>query len=166
MCGRQTWMYGPVILASLACTSALAAQAPDDACSLATSEEFQQAYGINPQLGILPDTPELTEVTWGQHCDYADGSIDLFTTKSPTAELDRVLGLTKATKRTPVSGVGDRAFFTIVYPGDKYRERGFLAIHTGSRLVALSMDHTEGEPVETTRPKLERLAKLVLPRLE
>jgi hypothetical protein len=166
MCGRQTWTILPVFLASLACTATLAAQGPEDACSLLTDEEFQQAYGINPQIGIIPSTPELTEVTWGQHCDYADGSIDLFTTKSPTAELDRVLGLTKATKRTPVPGVGDRAFFTVVYPGDVYRERGFLAIHTGSRLVALSMDHKQGEPVETTRPKLEALAKLALPRLK
>ena len=77
-----------------------------------------------------------------------------------------MLGLTKATRRTPVSGVGDRAFFTVVYPGDEYRERGFLAIYTGSRLVAFSMDHKQGEPVETIRLKLEGLAKLALPRLK
>ena len=33
-------------------------------------------------------------------------------------------------------------------------------------LLCISMDDREGESVETTRPKLEGLAKLVLPRLK
>jgi hypothetical protein len=104
---------------------------------------------------------------WGPHCDFSDGSIDLYTAKSPSAELERVLGLTKAIKqRTPVSGLGKSAFFTVVYPDDQYRRRGLLAIDTGSHLISISMDDREGEPVETTRPKLEGLAKLVLPRLK
>ena len=106
-------------------------------------------------------------MSWGPHCDFPDGSIDLFTKKSPSADLDRVLELTKAPKqRTPVSGIGKRAFFTEVYPDDKYRHRGLLAIDTGAHLIALTMDVREGEPAETTRPKLEGLAKLVLPRLK
>jgi hypothetical protein len=171
MCERRTWKTRLLAAATFACGSALApepagAQAPANICALATSEEFQQAYGINPQIGILPDAPELTDVTWGQHCDYADGAIDLFSTKT-SAELDRVLGLTNAVKqRVPVPGIGDRAFFTITYPDDEYRRRGFLAVYAGSRLVAFSMDDKAGEPVESTRPKLERLAKLALPRLK
>jgi hypothetical protein len=164
-------MVGAGRLAGAACALALvapgaAAQAAAsvDPCTLATSEEFQRAYGINPKIGLLPDTPELTQMSWGPHCDFADGSIDLFASKS---ELDRVLGLTKATpQRTPVEGLGKRAFFTVVYPDDQYRRRGLLAIDTGSHLISISMDDHEGEPVETTRPKLEGLAKLVLPRLK
>ena len=78
-----------------------------------------------------------------------------------------MLGLVQASKeRVPVSGLGKRAFFTVVYPGDEYRERGLLAIDTGSKLIALSMDHDANEPVAATRPKLVGLAKLVLPRLK
>jgi hypothetical protein len=168
------WWIGNVgagRLAGAACTLALVAQgavaqaaASVDPCTLATSEEFQRAYGINPKIGLLPDTPELTEMSWGPHCDFADGSIDLFKSKS---ELERVLGLTKAVKqRTPVQGIGKSAFFTVVYPDDQYRRRGLLAIDAGSHLIAISMDEHEGEPVETTRPKLEGIAKLVLPRLK
>ena len=166
MCKRWTWTIAPILIASLAVTR-LAAQAPSDACSYLTDEEFQRAYGINPQIGLIPGNPELTEMSWGQHCDYADGSVDLFTTKSPSAEMDRILGIMQAVKtRTPVQGLGDRAFFTVIYPCDKYRERGFLAVYTGSRLVSFSMDHKDGEPVATTQPKLEGLAKLALPRLK
>jgi hypothetical protein len=167
---------GPVMMASVLCSTPLAAQAGapakggpgSDICSLVTSEEFQRAHGVNPQIGILPDEPVATQMVWGWHCDYADGSIDLFQTKSPSAELDRVLGLGKAPKtRTPVQGLGSRAFFTVIYPDDKYRRRGFLAIDLGPRILTLSMDpRTDEEALEATRPRLEELAKLVLPRVK
>ena len=97
----------------------------------------------------------------------ADGSIDLFTKKTPSAELDRVLALTKGGKeRAPVSGLGQRAFFTTIYPDDQYRRRGLLAVFVGSRVVSFSMDPQGDEPLEATRPRLEGLAKLVLPRLK
>ena len=139
----------------------------NDVCSLATDAEFQQAQGINPAFGIIPNTPVATQMVWGPHCDYSPGSIDLFTEKTPSAELERVLGLTKATKqRDPVQGLGQRAFFTVIYPGDEYRQRGFLAVFMGPRLVTFSMDPSGDDTPESTRPRLEALAKLVLPRLE
>ncbi len=174
MRGWWTWKVGSGRMAGVACALVLVVQgaaaqaaASIDPCSLATDEEFQRAYGIDPRIGLMPSTPELTQMSWGPHCDFPDGSIDLFTTKSPAAELDRVLKLTKAPRqRTTVSGLGKRAFFTEIYPDDQYRHRGFLAIDTGSHLVTISMDVRAGEPAETTRPKLEGLAKLVLPRLK
>ena len=139
----------------------------NDVCSLATDAEFQQAQGINPAIGIIPNTPEATQMVWGPHCDYSTGAIDLFTEKSPSSELERVLTLTKATKqRDPVQGLGQRAFFTVIYPGDEYRERGFLAVFVGPRVVTFGLDPKADEAPAATRPRLEALAKLVLPRLE
>ncbi len=174
MRGRWTWKVGFGRMAGMTCAIAFVAQAASaqaaasiDPCTLATNEEFQRAYGVDPRIGIIPSTPELTQMNWGPHCDFSAGSIDLFTTKSPSAELDRVLGLMNATKqRAPVSGLGKRAFFTVIYPDDEYRRRGLLAIDTGSHLVSISMDERAGETIETTRPKLEGLAKLLLPRLK
>ena len=171
---RVRWKAGSgritgVVWALLLVTHPAAAQAAAsiDPCTLASNEEFQRAYGVDPRIGIIPSTPELTQMNWGPHCDFSSGSIDLLTTKSPGAELDRVLGLMEAAKqRTAVSGLGKRAFFTEVYPNDKYRHRGLLAIDTGSHLLAISLDVREGEPGESTRPKLEGLAKLVLPRVK
>ena len=157
------------ILASAVCSTSVSAQAAaaNDVCSLASSEEFQKAHGVNPAIGLIPSTPEPTEMVWEPHCDYADGSIDLFTKKSPSAELDRVLALTKGGKqRVPVQGLGQRAFFTTIYPDDQYRRRGFLAVFNGSRILTISMDPEKDEPLDTTKPKLESLAKLVLPRLK
>jgi hypothetical protein len=137
-------------------------------CALATSAEFDQAYEVDQVAGDVPSDPMATDMSWGPHCDYDGGSIDLFQTKPQNQELERVLGLMEAAKqpRVPVSGLGQRAFFTIVYPDDKYRRRGFLAVYAGPRIVTFSMDARANEAIEATRPKLERLARLVLPRLK
>ena len=81
--------------------------------------------------------------------------------------LERVLELTEGGKqRAQVQGLGKPAFFTTVYPDDQYRRRGLLAISLGDRILVISMDDQAGEPLEATRPKLEELAKLVLPRVK
>ena len=139
MRGRWSWKVGFGRMAGVTCALAFVAQmaaaqaaASIDPCSLATSEEFQRAYGVDPRIGLIPSTPELTQASWGPHCDFSDGSIDLYTTKPPSAELERVLGLTNAIKqRTPVSGLGKRAFFTVIYPDDQYRRRGLLGDRHG-----------------------------------
>jgi hypothetical protein len=167
MPGWSIRTIGAALAASALCATALAAQAKVDVCALATNAEWQQAHGVDPRIGIIPDDPVPTQMVWGPHCDYAVGSIDLFTEKSPSAELERVLGLMNAQKeRDAVPGLGNRAFFTVIYPDDQHRRRGFLAVFVGSRIVSLSMDPKGDEPPAATRPKLESLAKLVLPRLK
>jgi hypothetical protein len=158
------------IIATAACSAPLRAQGTGgsvvDVCALVTDEEFQRAEGVDPRIGVLTlDPPVLTEMTWGPHCDYSPGAIDLFTHKSPEAELERVLKLTEGGKqRTPVEGLGKKAFFTTIYPDDQYRNRGLIAIYVGSRILAVSMDADGIETTAATRPKLEPLAKLVLSR--
>jgi hypothetical protein len=172
MRGWWRWTVGSVMVASAVWSTAVNAQAAprggggsgSDVCSLATSEEFQRAEGVDPRIGLIPDTPEATQMVWGWHCDYSPGSITVFTKSS---ELDRVLTMSKAEKRRdPVPGLGQRAFFTVVYPDDKYRRAGLLAVFVGPRIVALTMDAHEGKPADETKPKLESLAKLVLTRLK
>ena len=78
-----------------------------------------------------------------------------------------MLELTKGgKKRDPVQGLGQRAFFTTVYPDDPYRQRGLLAIYLGDRILAISMDPPGDDTPESTRPQLEGLAKLVMSRLK
>jgi hypothetical protein len=137
-------------------------------CALATSAEFDQAYEKDPRFRGMASDPMATDMSWGPHCDYDGGSIDLFQTKPQDKELERVLGLMEAGKqpRQPVLGLGQRAFFTIIYPDDENRRRGLLAVYTGPRIVTFSMDAQANEGIEATRPRLERLAKVVLPRLK
>ena len=167
MSGRWRWRIGPGLTASIVCSTGLAAQASwSNACSVLTSEEFQRAYGINPKIGIIPDDPTETEMAVGPHCDISRGSITLFTKQSPAAGLDGMLKAAKADKQVPVQGLGDKALFTTIYPDDKYRRAGLLAVWVGPRIVALTMDAHGDEPAGDTQPKLESLAKLALPRLK
>ena len=143
------------------------AAAGQNVCTLATSAEFDQAFEDRGPPDNSFD-PMATDMSWGPHCDYSGGSIDLIQTKPPEKELDRVLGMVGAGSqpRLPVAGLGQRAFFTVIYPDDEYRRRGFLAVFAGPRVVAFSMDAQAREPIEATRPRLEHLARLVLPRVK
>ena len=106
-------------------------------------------------------------MVWGPHCDYSGGSIDLFTKKSPPEELERVLTLTKAEKqRAPVPGLGQKAFFTVVYPDGQYRRAGLLAVFAGPKILTITMNAHQDKVAAETRPRLESLAKLVLSRLK
>jgi hypothetical protein len=158
------------VLGGMVCAQAALAAgsgAGNDACALVTNEEFQRAHGIDPRIGIIKNDPTATEMVWGPHCDYSGGTIDLYTKKSPPAELERVLTEMKAEKqRASVEGLGQKAFFTVIFPDDPYRRAGLLAVFAGPRVLVITMDPPQNKAPAETRPRLESLAKVVLPRLK
>jgi hypothetical protein len=174
MRGWWSWTVGIALTAGTLGARAVSAQAApasagggwSDPCGLASNEEFQRIQGVDPRIGIIPDVPVTTKMAWGQHCDYQGGSITLYTNKFPDKDLDGLLKLAEAKGRSPVSGLGRKAFYTVIYPGNPYKEQGLLAVSLDPRMVTFTMDANHGETVDATRPRLETLAKLVLPRLE
>lgn len=141
------------------------AGAPLDACQLATNAEFSQIAEEKPEFAKFWDAP--TASFGGSHCDYAGGSIRVYQGKAPAEALEGTLKAFNADKepRAEVSGIGDKAFFMIPNPDDKYNRIGLLAVYAGPRVVQLTLDAQGEEPIAATRPRLERLARLVLPRL-
>lgn len=139
--------------------------APLDACTLATNPEFSQIAGARPEIAKFWSAP--TASLSGSHCDYDGGSIRVYQGKGAPAALEATLKGANGNKepQIQVPGIGDRAFFTIPYPNDRYRRLGLLAVYVGPRVLQLTLDAQGDEPVEATRPRLERLARLVLPRL-
>jgi hypothetical protein len=136
-----------------------------DACQLATNAEVSQIAEEKPEFARFWPAPEAS--LGGSHCDYGGGSIRVYQGKAPAAALDATLKSFKADKepRVPVPGIGDKAFFMIPMPDNKYNRLGLLAVYAGPRVVQLTLDAQGDEPIESTRPRLERLARLVLPRL-
>jgi hypothetical protein len=136
-----------------------------DACTLATNAEFSQIAEERPEIAKYWSAP--TASFGGAHCDYDGGSIRLYRGKSAAAALESTLKSFKADKepRVSVSGIGDKAFFTIPYPNDKYKRLGLLVAYAGPDVLQLTLDAQGDEPVDATRPRLERLARLVVPRL-
>ena len=140
------------------------ASASLDACTLATNAEVAQVAEESPEFAKFWSAPEAS--FQGSHCDYDGGSIRLYQGNAPAA-LEATLKAFKADKqpRVPVSGIGDKAFFMIPVPDNKYQRVGLLAVYAGPRVVQLTLDARGDEPIEATRPRLERFARLVLPRL-
>lgn len=136
-----------------------------DACTLATNAEIGQIAEEKAEFVKLWDAPVASY--GGSHCDYGSGSIRVYQGKAPAAAFESTLKAFKADKqpRVPVSGIGDRAFFMIPMPEDKYNRLGLLAVYAGPRVVQFTLDAKGDEPITATRPQLERLARLVLPRL-
>jgi hypothetical protein len=136
-----------------------------DACMLATNAEVSQIAEEKPEFARLWSAP--TASLGGSHCDYGGGSIRVYQGKAPAAALDATLKAFKADKepRVPMRGIGDKAFFMIPKPNDEYNRFGLLAVYAGPRVLQLVLDAQRDEPIEATRPRLERLARLVLPRL-
>ncbi len=139
--------------------------APFDACQLATNAEVSEIAEERPDIAKYWSAP--TASFGGSHCDYDGGSIRVYQGKASAAAFDGTLKAYKADRepRTPVAGIGDKAFFMIPMPGNKYNRLGLLAVYAGPRIVQLTLDAQGDEPIEATRPRLERLARLVLPRV-
>ena len=135
-----------------------------DACTLASNAEVSQIAEEKPEFAKFWSAP--TASFGGSHCDYDGGSIRVYQGKAPATALEATLKSFGAkAPRVPVQGVGDKAFFMIPYPDDEYKRLGLLAVYAGPRVVQLTLDAHGQESIEATRPRLERLARLVLPRL-
>jgi hypothetical protein len=135
-----------------------------DACTLASNAEVSQIAEERPEIAKFWSAP--TASFGGSHCDYDGGSIRVYQGKAPAAALEATLKNfdAKAT-RVPVQGIGEKAFFMVPYPNDPYKRLGLLAVYAGSRVIQLTLDANGSEPIDATRPRLEKLARLVLPRL-
>jgi len=136
-----------------------------DACTLATNAEMGQIAEETAEFVKYWDAPVASY--GGSHCDYGGGSIRVYHGKAAAAAFESTLKAFKADKqpRVPVSGIGDKAFFMIPMPEDKYNRLGLLAVYEGPRVVQFILDAKGEEPIQATQPRLERLARLVLPRL-
>jgi len=136
-----------------------------DACTLASNAEVSQIAEERPEIAKFWSAP--TASFGGSHCDYDGGSIRVYQGKAPAAALEATLkNFDAKASRVPVQGIGDKAFFMVPYPNDPYKRLGLLAVYAGPRVVQLTLDANGNEPIDATRPRLEKLARLVLPRLQ
>ncbi|HEX6643070.1 MAG TPA: hypothetical protein VF037_00215 [Gemmatimonadales bacterium] len=147
-------------------SAAGASSAPIDACTLATNAEVADAAEERPEIAKYWSAPVAS--FGNSHCDYDGGSIRVYRGKNAAASFESTLKAFGAEKapRTAVAGLGDRAYFLIPYPDDPYKRLGLLAVHQGSDVLQFIFDARGDEPIEATRPRLEKLARLVLPRVQ
>jgi hypothetical protein len=173
MLGTYRWSVFPLAaLALYGLAAPLAAQSPagsaaapgPDACALATNAEVKEVSGADPRFTRFWQEPE---PLGSSRCEYSGGSLEVYRGRTAPADFEGTLKNFKVDKepRVPVQGIGDRAFFMIPKPGDEYQRIGLLAVYAGPRVVVLTLEANKDEPLDATRPRLERFAKLVLPRI-
>lgn len=136
-----------------------------DACLLATNAELSEIAEEDPAIAKHWSAPEAS--SGGTNCQYDGGSIRVYRGKRAGDAVESMLKAVKADKlpRVPVDGIGDKAFFIIPKPNDEYNRFGMLAVYDGPRVLQLILDAQRDESIEATKPRLARLARLVLPRL-
>lgn len=141
------------------------ASTPLDVCTLATNAEVAQAAEERAEMAQHWSAP--VSSLGGSHCDYDGGSIRVYQGRNAASNFESTLKAFGADKapRTPVAGIGDKAYFLIPYTDNPYQRLGLLAVHVGPRVVQFILDANGQEPIEATRPRLEKLARLVVPRL-
>jgi hypothetical protein len=122
--------------------------AQTNACSLLSSEEV--ASHITRGRSDIGEPPTATSHSGGKGfiCQYNHGQVGLW--KAPNAEqnLEVFMKAWKAdnAKRTPVSGVGDRAWIAFPVPENKYKDRvAFLVAHVGQQVVTVALFAHDGQ---------------------
>ncbi|MEO5894343.1 MAG: hypothetical protein ABIS06_01435 [Vicinamibacterales bacterium] len=128
------------------------------ACSLLSKELVAKYWGGDKRFldGLKPQERLLGKR--GSSCDY--GTIGLQVDAFSTQAVD---GIYKKYGKdwTPVSGVGDRAYFH--NNRNRYAE---LMVVAGTHTLTIQMSVNSGSTAEATKPHTIEVAKAILPKLQ
>ncbi len=137
-----------------------------DVCGLVSHDEVKK-LSEDPMVKFWTE-PEVVQVTSGSGCQYSGGIIYLFSGSKSEANWNAFLKSWNqdAQPRTPLSGIGDRAYLMYEKPRNKYAGRHAVVVAAvGQQTVAVALEANGEEPVEKVRPRVEALAKLVVSKL-
>jgi hypothetical protein len=137
-----------------------------DVCAIVTHDEVKQ-LSEDPMVKFWTE-PEATMVAGGAVCDYSGGQIRLYSGSQSEANWNHALEVWNqdGQPRTPISGIGDRAYLMYNKPRSKYEGRyAVVAATVGRHTVTVALEANGEEPVEQVRPRVEALARLVVSKL-
>ncbi len=139
---------------------------PPDVCALVTHDEVKR-LSEDPMTKFWTE-PEAMMLRSGSVCQYSGGVIYLFSGSNSEASWNGMLKSFKQASqpKTPLSGIGDRAYLMYGKPDNEYQDRpAFVVATVGQHTVAVALFANGDEPVERVRPRVEALAKLLVPKL-
>lgn len=156
-----------VAVFTLCCCPALAALAaePPEACALVTKADFERitartTYSEPEQMSLAGGA--------GSLCEFESGQLWLYPgDKSGELWKSVVKGFgNQDDPRTPVDGLGDRAYSFSPTPRNAYQDTGiFIVVTQGDTTFTVSVLTVADEPVESVRPLAMELARFVLAKL-
>ena len=141
---------------SVIAVKAMAGQSAPSACALLTKELLAAHSPASKQSFALmmKIPPQEEKAGAGTGCQFGDVMLQL--DPFPVANFDRLFG-----KWSPVSGVGDRAYFRD--NGGRWAE---LAVLAGKRMITIQMDVPEGKTSASIQPNTVALANGILQKLK
>lgn len=130
--------------------------APAGACALLTRDLLEAHTPTTKERLMLSTIPAEAHTigATGSACSWGDVIFQL--DPFPFSNFDKIFG-----KWTPVSGVGDRAYFR-----DNRGEYAELAVAAGGRMITIQMDVPAGRTTASVQPNAVALAKAILARLK
>jgi len=140
-------------------------EAPD-VCALVSHDQVKK-LSEDPMTKFWSE-PEAMMLRGGSVCQYGGGVIYLFSGDNSEASWNGMLKAFKqdAQPRTPIGGIGDRAYLMYGKPQNEYQDRAAFVVATvGRHTVAMALFANGDEPLERVRPRVEALARLVVPKL-
>ncbi len=160
-------MVRVVALFVLCACPALAALAeePPDACALVTRADFER---ITARTLYSDPTPMSLAGGAGSLCEYESGQLWLYPGDESGALWESVMKAfgDQVDARTPVEGLGDRAYSFSPTPRDEYQDTGiYIVVTQGDTTFAAAVWTVADEPVESVRPLAMELARFVLAKL-
>lgn len=140
------------------------AQEVTDACVLVGREEFAALTGL-----AEAEDPDLMPWGAGTACGFHNGLVLLFNGPDGWGDLERLLGEFghRDRPRTPVPGLGPRAFALLLRATNAREEHGaFVAFEAGGFALGVSVGTDRRVPPEATLPAAIAVAEAVAGKLE
>ena len=139
----------PILVATLAVASSVAAQSPPNACGLVSKPDVDrlitrghQAYHAQPEAVVVGKGK-------GSLCLYVGGQVGIYVGPNSTAAVEGTLEMLQIDKvpRQPVAGVGDKAVLLFPPPikRDSDHEGPFLVITVGEYTVTAFLTAYQGQ---------------------
>lgn len=126
--------------APLAAQSAGTEADPIDVCALVTHDEVKKLS--QDTLARFWTEPEATMVAGGSGCDYSGGHIRLYSGSTSEASWNGALKAWKqdAQPRTPLTGIGERAYLMYNKPRDQYEGKyAIVGSKVGQHTVVVAL---------------------------
>ena len=141
------------------------AEEPPEACALVAKADFERFTARTTYFE--PDQLPLAGGA-GSLCEFASGQLWLYPGDESGALWESVMKAfgDQVDARTPVEGLGDRAYSFAPTPRDEYQDTGiYIVVTQGDTTFAAAVWTVADEPVESVRPLAMELARFVLAKL-
>jgi hypothetical protein len=150
-------LFAVFVLFSALASAQTAKQSGIQACSLITKADVERVTG---QKQFSDPTPI------GSGCGFDNAQVLIYSSETAWESTMKIFGQDKAA-RTPITGLGDKAYSFNSTPRTKNEDaNAFVVVTKSMYTIAVSVAAPEGKSPASVQPQALELAKIVLGKLK